>query len=341
MSQGSNGRRVLVTGGAGYIGAHVVRRLQERGDEPIVLDDLSTGRQTAAGDKLVVGSVTDRLLVDAVLRDERVEAVIHLAAHKSVEASMHHPAAYAATNIGGSITLLEACLSAGVGAFVFSSTAAVYGSPGRLPVREDDPCRPENPYGETKLAVERLLYWLGQSGAMRSVALRYFNAAGAAPDGTIGEPWKHATNLIPIVLRAAWRGEPVDVFGTDYPTADGTAVRDYIHVVDLADAHVRALDYLAGGGETTVFNLGTGTGASVAEVIDAARRITGRPIEMRPAPRRDGDPPAVWADASRAREQLGWRAELGLDEMLASAWHWHTAEAERGNDEVATREASA
>ena len=341
MNRATGGRRVLVTGGAGYIGAHVVRRLLERGDEPVVLDELSTGRRLAAAPaRLHVGSVTERPRLDAILHDERIEAVIHLAGRKSVEESIREPAAYAAANISGSITLLEACVAAGIGSFVFSSTAAVYGIPERLPVREDAVTRPANPYGETKVTVERILHWLAHAGSVRSVSLRYFNAAGAAADGTIGEPWEHATNLIPIVLRAAWRGEPVWVFGTDYPTADGTAVRDYIHVVDLADAHVRALDYLAGGGSTTILNLGTETGVSVAEVIDAAERVTGHAIETRAAPRRDGDPPAVWADASRARETLGWRAERGLVEMLASAWHWHTAEAARGEGETSAARTS-
>ena len=319
-------RRILVTGGAGYIGSHVVDRLLAGGYEPVVLDDLSTGRPDAVPPgSLRVGSITDREFV-ASLFESGIDAVVHLAAVKSVEASLRDPLAYARTNVGGTLTLIEASVAAGVREIVFSSSAAVYGVPERLPVNEDEPTQPANPYGETKLAVERILAWAGGAGQLRSVSLRYFNAAGAAPSGTIGEPWEHATNLIPIVLRAAWDGRPVHVYGTDYPTPDGTPVRDYIHVSDLADAHVRALEYLAAGGGTTVLNVGTGHGASVTEVIAAASRITGRPIDARPAPRRAGDPPAVWADATRAASTIGWKADLGLEDMLRSAWKWHLAQ---------------
>lgn len=318
---------VLVTGGAGYIGAHVVRLLRERGDHVVVLDTLERGHPAAVGDAvLIVGDIADRPLVDRLLEEHAVEAIIHLAAYTSVDESTRDPARYFRNNVGGSLALLEAALQAGVGVFIFSSSCAVYGSPKRLPVDESAPERPESPYGETKVMVERMLRWFGTSHGLRHVSLRYFNAAGAAPDGRIGEDWTAAGNLVPVVLRAAYgRGGPVRIFGTDYPTPDGTAIRDYVHVVDLADAHGRALDYLLAGGPSRVLNLGTGQGASVRQVIEVARRVAGVEIPVASAERRPGDLAEILADARRARAVLGWEPRFDLEEMVGSAWRWHSA----------------
>jgi UDP-glucose-4-epimerase GalE len=323
-------RRILVTGGAGYIGSHVVRRLQEGGYQPVVLDDLSSGRRASVGSvPLHVGSIADRSAVEALLRQENIEAVVHLAGRKSVGESISDPGRYWWSNVVGSLSLIEACVAAGVRGFVFSSSAAVYGTPSRLPIGEDDPTRPENPYGETKLAVERLLHWFAGAHDLRSVSLRYFNAAGASSEADLGEPWDHATNLIPLVLRAASEDAVVDIFGDDYPTDDGTPVRDYIHVVDLADAHALALESLDHLEPAAVLNLGTGRGASVREVIAAAESVTGRSIRSRVVGRRPGDPAAVWADPTRAHAALGWLPRADLGSMIASAWAWHTAERSR------------
>lgn len=317
---------VLVSGGAGYIGAHVVRLLRERGERVVVLDTMEHGHPAAVGDaRLVVGDIADGVLVDRLLDEHAVEAIVHLAAYKSVEESLRDPARYFRNNVGGSLALLEAAGRAGVGIFIFSSSCAVYGSPQRLPVDESAPERPESPYGETKVMVERMLRWFEASHGVRHVSLRFFNAAGAAPDGRIGEDWTGATNLLPVVLRAAsGRGGPLRIFGADFPTPDGTAIRDYVHVVDLADAHARALDYLLAGGPSCILNLGTGEGASVRRVIDVARQVTGVEIPIVSAERRPGDPAEIQADARRARAVLGWEPRFGLEEMVASAWRWHS-----------------
>ncbi|HET7168335.1 MAG TPA: UDP-glucose 4-epimerase GalE [Candidatus Limnocylindrales bacterium] len=317
--------RVLVTGGAGYIGSHTVAALGRAGHEPVVLDTLEHGHAAAVGDApLIVGDAGDRQLVRDLIAARRIEAVIHFAALKSVAASVADPGAYFEANVGGSLALLRALADSGLERLVISSTCAVYGTPDRLPVDETNPLRPENPYGESKLAVERMATWFEAAHGLRTVALRYFNAAGATPDGSNGEDWRAAENLIPIVLQvAAGRRPAVDVYGTDYPTVDGTAVRDYVHVLDLADAHVRALDHLASGGDGLTLNLGTGQGASVREVIATAEAVTGRPIATRHAPRRAGDPAAIWADSGRARAILGWEARHDLHSMLTTAWTWH------------------
>jgi len=316
--------RLLVTGGAGYIGSHTVALLAEHGHDVTVLDNLERGHPAVVGAvPLVVGDVADEPLVRDLLVDRRIEAVIHFAARKSVADSLTDPGAYFGVNVGGTIALLRALRAAGVARLVFSSSCAVYGSPDRLPVTEQSPLRPENPYGETKVLVERMLPWFAGTG-LRAVSLRYFNAAGAAVDGSNGEDLRDAANLVPVVMQAALGlREAVSVFGTDYPTPDGTAIRDYVHVLDLADAHVRALDHLTDDGPSATLNIGTGSGASVREVIDAARRVTGRPIPSRDVARRRGDPPAMWADNRLAREVLGWTPRFGLDEMIESAWRWH------------------
>jgi len=317
--------RVLVTGGAGYIGSHTVAALRLDGHDPLVLDTLEHGHPSAIpGVQLIVGDAGDRTLVRDLIERHRIEAVIHFAALKSVAESIADPGGYFAANVTGSLELMRAMADCRLHRLVISSTCAVYGSPDDLPVREASPLRPENPYGESKLMVERMAPWFEVAHGIRTVTLRYFNAAGAALDGTNGEDWRQAENLVPTILRvAAGLRAAVDVFGTDYPTPDGTAIRDYVHVLDLADAHVRALDHLGRDGASITLNLGTGRGASVAEVIAAARATTGRPIEVREAPRRPGDPAAIWADGQLARDVLGWTPRHDLASIVSSAWAWH------------------
>ena len=318
--------RILVTGGAGYIGSHTVALLHDRGDEVVVLDTLEHGHPAAVRDvPLVIGDVGDRALVRDLLLRHRIEAVVHFAARKSVTESMADPGGYFATNTLGTLGLLRAMVDAGVDRLVFSSTCAVYGTPIALPVTEVNPLQPENPYGESKLLVERMLPWFEAASGVRSVCLRYFNAAGAAADGSNGEDWRQAENLVPIVMQAALGlRQVVDVYGSDYPTPDGTAVRDYIHVLDLAEVHARALDHMAEGGASTTVNVGTGVGASVLQVVEATRAVSGRAIETRRSPRRPGDPAAVWADNQLARELFGWTPRFGLADIVASAWRWHS-----------------
>lgn len=316
--------RVLVTGGAGYIGSETVRLLAARGHEPVVLDTLERGhRASIDGAPLVVGSVADSALVERTIRSHGIRSVIHFAALKSVEDSFRDPVGYFETNVGGSFALLGAMGRAGLTDLVYSSSCAVYGTPSDLPVRETSELRPENPYGESKLLVERALRWFDGAG-IRSVSLRYFNAAGAAFDGRHGEDWTDAPNLVPVVIKAALgRGPAVRILGTDYPTPDGTAIRDYIHVSDLADAHVLAVEALADGLAGTTLNLGTGQGSSVRQVIDAVARAASHAVPTVDAPRRAGDPAAIWADASRAEAEIGWRAQHGLEAIVDTAWHWH------------------
>ncbi len=317
--------RVLVTGGAGYIGSETVRLLAARGHLPVVLDTLERGHPAAVGGAaLVVGSIADATLVETTLREHAIEAVIHFAALKSVEASLLDPAGYFETNVGGTFALLEAMGRAGVNRLVYSSSCAVYGTPSDLPVLETSELRPENPYGETKVLVERALPWFDEIG-LRSVRLRYFNAAGAAFDGRHGEDWTDAPNLVPVVIKAALGlGPAVRVLGSDYPTADGTAVRDYVHVADLAEAHLLAVEALARGLPSTTLNLGTGEGSSVRQVIDAVGAVAGRPVPEVAAPRRVGDPAAVWADARLAEATLDWRARHRLPAIVETAWRWHS-----------------
>ena len=317
---------VLVTGGAGYIGSHTVRRLRQRGDDVVVLDTLEFGHRDAVPDTpLVVGDVGDFDLVADLVSRHRIDSLVHFAAYKAAGESIENPGRYFMNNVAATARLLEAAYRNGVERFVFSSSCAVYGTPEQTPVSEDAPVRPESPYGESKSLVERMLRWYDASLGMRSVSLRYFNAAGAAMDGSLGEDWSVSLNLVPLVMKALLGASPpLRVFGTDYPTPDGTAIRDYIHVDDLADAHLRALDYLAAGGASEVLNLGTGVGSSVREVLAAAERAAGRPVPAEDAPRRPGDPVALWADSTRARAVLGWEARHGLDEIVSSAWKWHS-----------------
>jgi UDP-glucose-4-epimerase GalE len=319
-------KAVLVTGGAGYIGSHAAKALARAGYAPIVLDNLVYGhREAVRWGPLVEGDVGDRPLVAATLRRFQVEAVMHFAAFAYVGESMTHPERYFANNVVNSLALLDAMREVGVRRLVFSSTCATYGVPQSVPIREDMPQRPVNPYGESKLMVERLLHWEGVAHGLKHASLRYFNAAGADAEGETGEVHEPETHLIPLILDAALgRRAQIDIYGTDYPTPDGSAIRDYIHVGDLAEAHVLALGHLERGGDNLALNLATGEGHSVREVIAAAERVTGRRIPRREAPRRPGDPPALVADATQARSVLGWTPRSSdLDTILATAWAWH------------------
>jgi UDP-arabinose 4-epimerase len=324
---------ILVTGGAGYVGSHACKALAAAGCRPVVYDSLARGHRGAVKwGPLIEGDLHDRDRLVAALRAYRVEAVMHFAAFAYVGESVTCPEVYYRNNVGGTLSLLDAMREAGVGRIVFSSTCAVYGVPETLPIRETTSKAPLNPYGDTKLAVERALHWYGAAHGLRYAALRYFNAAGADADGDIGENHDPETHLIPLVLRAALgSGDKLQIFGTDYPTRDGTAIRDYIHVTDLADAHVRALDRLAGGGESMELNLGTGSGHSVREVIAAVERVTGRTVPRHEAPRRPGDPPELVADAGLAWSLLDWRpTHSDLDTIVRTALAWETRPAVAG-----------
>ncbi len=317
---------VLVTGGAGYIGSHACKALAGAGYQPVAYDNLGRGhREAVRWGPLVVGDLADRGLIEATMRHHHISAVMHFAAFAYVGESVSDPALYFRNNVAGSLVLLDAMAAAGVGCIVFSSTCATYGIPETTPIAETAPQRPVNPYGESKLMIERMLHWLAAARGLRYAALRYFNAAGADPDGETGEHHDPETHLIPLVLDAALGRRPaVEIYGTDYPTPDGTAVRDYIHVTDLAEAHVLALGHLQAGKPSLALNLGTGRGFSVREVIAAAERVTGRPVAQRESPRRAGDPAMLVADARRAREVLGWIPRFsGLDDILSTAWAWH------------------
>ena len=315
-----------MTGGAGYIGSHTVGLLRSRGDHVVVLDSLELGHRQAIGDTpLVVGNTRDEPLVRSVLRDHKLDSVIHFAAYKAVGESVANPGKYFDNNVFGTQQLLEAMRKENVGRLVFSSTAAVYGNPKVLPVVEAAELRPESPYGESKLMVEKMLPWYDRAYGLRSVALRYFNAAGAILDGSIGEDPRYVQNLVPLVMKAATgRAPTIKVFGTDYPTPDGTCIRDYIHVLDLASAHLAALDFMVAQDKSDIFNLGTGKGASVKEVLETTRRIAGREVPTEWVARRPGDPVSVYADNAKARTGLGWTPKYGLEEIVASAWKWQS-----------------
>jgi UDP-arabinose 4-epimerase len=319
-------KSVLVTGGAGYIGSHACKILARAGYRPVVFDNMSRGhREAVRWGPLVEGDVADRGRLTAALVEHRVSAVMHFAAYAYVGESVADPAVYYRNNLGGTLSLLDAMREAGVDKIVFSSTCATYGTPDSVPIRETAPQLPVNPYGETKLAIERALRWYGEAYGLGSVSLRYFNAAGADPDGEIGELHEPETHLVPLVLQAALgQRAQIDIYGTDYPTPDGTAIRDYIHVQDLAEAHLCALEHLADGGESAALNLGTGRGHSVREVVRVAEAVSGRPIAWRDTARRPGDPPVLVADPSLAAELLGWRARISdLETILRTALAWH------------------
>ena len=332
--------RVLVTGGAGYVGSVSVERLLAAGHEVVILDDLTTGHRESvpALASLEVGSYGDGDLLARLLERARLDAILHCAARSLVGESVRDPARYYRDNVAGGIVLLEAARQAGVRRIVFSSTAAVYGVPGSTPISEDAPLRPINPYGETKRTFEGALRFYGEAYGLRSVALRYFNVAGATErNGELHDP---ETHLIPNVLRAAETGEPITLFGDDYPTPDGTCIRDYIHVADLADAHLAALEATAPGDPRTdaalVCNLGIGAGFSVRQVVDAAGAVVGRSIPETIGPRRAGDPPVLVAAADQAHEILGWTAARPtLEEMIDSAWTWRRTHLDASGTQIA------
>jgi len=328
MSETSGRPVVLVTGGAGYIGSHACEALAREGFEPVVYDNLSLGhREMVKFGPLEEGDIRDRQRLIEVIGKYRPVAVMHFAALISVGESVENPAIYYDNNVHGAQTLLDAMRDTGVERFVFSSTAAVYGMPPSQPMTEATPKAPINPYGRSKRMVEQMLEDYGAAYGLRSIALRYFNACGAHPDAGIGEAHEPETHLIPRALMAvAGQIDGLELMGTDYATPDGTAVRDYIHVCDLADAHVAALRHLVAGGRSDQINLGTGRGYSVKEIIEATARVVGREVPHRFAPRRAGDPPELVADPARAAEILGWRAQwTDIDRVIATAWAWHQA----------------
>ena len=316
---------VLVTGGAGYIGSHTVRLLAQQQREVVVLDSLELGTKSRIGSvPFFEGTISDEKLIEKICKKHNIEEVIHFAAYKAVGESMEQPLRYYNNNVAGTINLVRALLANGVERLVFSSSAAVYGNPISVPVTEDSPLQPESVYAETKAVMERFLSNCEAIG-MRSVSLRYFNAAGASSDSSIGEDWSMSQNLVPLVMKAilGFSG-PLNVFGNDYPTPDGTCIRDYIHVEDLADAHIKALDYLATGGNSLACNVGTGKGTSVLEVLDIAEQVSGQKVPYVITQRRTGDPTSVFADPTLVRALLGWRARHDIREIISSAWNWHS-----------------
>lgn len=326
MTKGSP-LRILVTGGAGYVGSHAARFLDLVGHDVWIYDNLSQGHRSAAlPGKLIVGDLHDQAKLATVMSQQRIEAVMHFAAFSLVGESVSDPAKYYHNNVGGSLSLFAAMRAAGVGKIVFSSTTATYGTPEKVPISEEEPQRPINPYGFTKLVIEQVLADYAKAYGLGYAALRYFNAAGASPRGDLGEDHSPESHLIPIVLQVALGQRPcITIFGDDYPTPDGTCIRDYIHVDDLASAHAKALEKLTPG-HGLKLNLGTGEGHSVREVIDSCQRVTGREIPTQMGQRRPGDPPALIADARLARNVLDWEPKfIELDAIVATAWRWHAA----------------
>jgi len=318
--------RILVTGGAGYIGSHTCKALAAAGYAPVVLDNLSTGHRWAVKwGPLITADIADRARVSQTLKAFGIEAVVHFAAHAYVGESVEHPRKYFDNNVGKTLALLDTLLDAGIDKFIFSSSCATYGIAQHLPITEDHPQAPINPYGATKLFVEQILPWYERAYRMRHVSLRYFNAAGADPDGELGEDHTPETHLIPLVITAAQGvNAAVEIFGTDYDTDDGTAVRDYVHVCDLAAAHVRAVDYLLAGGPSVSVNLGTGRGYSIRDVIAAVEAVGGRPVPVIHRSRRAGDPAALVANPRRARTALQWTPQMSdLHTIVRTACDWH------------------
>lgn len=320
--------KVLVLGGAGYIGSHTVYELADAGAEVVIIDNLETGYKEAIHPKARFwqGDIRDRAFLDKVFESETgIDAVIHFAANSLVGESMVNPLKYYDNNLCGTKVLLEAMVAHGLNKIVFSSTAATYGEPENIPILETDRTQPTNTYGETKLSMEKMFKWTGKAHDLRYVSLRYFNACGAHKSGEIGEAHKPETHLIPLILQVPnGQRDHISVFGDDYETKDGTCVRDYIHVTDLAQAHIRAVNYLMEGNESDIFNLGCGVGFTVKEVIDVARKVTGDPIKAVMEPRRAGDPAKLVASSDKAKKILGWKPEHeNLEDIIASAWKWH------------------
>lgn len=328
---------ILVLGGAGYIGSHTVYELIDAGRDVVVADNLLTGFRAAVHPKarFYQLDIRDRSALDELFTKEKIEGVIHFAASSQVGESMSDPLKYYDNNLHGTMVLLQAMVAHGVDKIVFSSTAATYGEPERVPILETDRTDPTNCYGETKLAMEHMMRWVSQAHGLKYVALRYFNACGAHPSGAIGEAHNPETHLIPLILQVPnGQREKISIFGDDYATKDGTCIRDYIHVSDLAQAHILALDYLLNGGDNNVFNLGNGVGFTVKEVIDVARAVTGHPIPATTTPRRAGDPAQLIASSEKAINVLGWKPKYNdLNTIIASAWKWHSAHP-RGYEEA-------
>ena len=320
-------KTILVAGGAGYIGSHMVALLVKRGYEVVVADNLRTGHWQAVkgARKMYVGDLRDNAFLEQVFSENDIDGVINFAAFSLVGESVTNPLKYYGNNVEGAVSLLSAMKAHGVDKMVFSSTAATYGEPEKQPIEEHDRTEPTNPYGATKLAIENMLKWCDRAYGIRYAALRYFNAAGSDTETGIGEDHDPESHLIPLVMKTALgQRDHIGIFGEDYPTADGTCVRDYIHVNDLAEAHLLALEYLAGGGSSDVFNLGSGDGYSVKEIIETARRVTGREIKATVEPRRAGDPSVLIASNKKAAEVLGWKPVRGLEQIISDAWAWHS-----------------
>jgi UDP-glucose-4-epimerase GalE len=317
-------KKILVTGGAGYIGAHTVQALIRKGYEPIVVDNLAKGhRHNVDAKRLHVMDTSETDALVSLMERESIRAVIHFAAFIAVGESVQEPELYFANNVGGTLSLLTAMNKAGVHHLVFSSTAAVYGNPERVPIVEESPYAPVSPYGESKVMVEKILGWLDQCRGLRSVSLRYFNACGADPEGGLGEEHSPETHLIPLALQAARSGKPITLFGKDYETPDGTCIRDYIHVQDLAAAHIAALEALAGGAGSGAYNVGTGKGHSVLEVIQAVEAVTGLKVPVTTGPRRAGDAPSLVADSAKLARTFGWKPRFtDLREIVSTAWEF-------------------
>jgi len=317
-------RRILVTGGAGYIGSNTTLCLLDAGYDVVVVDNLSRGHRDAVdAARLREVDILDTEKLVRVMKEEPCDAVIHFAAFIAVGESMKDPGMYFRNNTAGSLSLLTAMEQAGTGKIVFSSTAAVYGMPEHVPIPETEPYEPVNAYGESKVMVEKLLGWYDRIHGMRSVCLRYFNASGADPKGRAGEEHEPETHLIPLLFRAVQTGKPVTLFGDDYATPDGTCIRDYIHVTDLAQAHIAAVEMLCAGGESNRYNVGTGRGYSVKEVLSAVEKVTGEKVPFTMGPRRDGDPPMLVADSTRLQQELGWRPRYSdLETIVETAWAW-------------------
>ena len=318
--------KILVTGGAGYIGSHTVYHLLRNNYDVVIVDDLSRGhRHTVEPARLREFSLNDTVRLTRLCQEEKFDAVIHFAAFIAVGESTKNPELYFGNNVGATLSLLTAMQAAGVRRLVFSSTAAVYGLPERTPIAEDQRHAPVSPYGESKLMVETILGWLDRCTGFRSISLRYFNACGAEPGSGLGEQHDPETHLIPLLFRAIRTGDPIRIFGDDYATPDGTCIRDYVHVSDLASAHILAVEWLLGGGASDAMNVGTGIGNTVMEVVNAVEKVTGSKVPYVIGPRRDGDSPALVADSAKLRRKLGWKPRYtSLEEIVASAWEFET-----------------